>query len=383
MTDLTLHDDIDRLDTGIAQDPDVSGIISAARRRRRRTRAIMTVGGLATAAVVAPLAMLVGGTTAVPSGTSGVAAAPAAATAEADPAAIEAAVLELFPGAEADAAVAGTFTLANGATLEVKSGRASTFVCDCPVEQVGDQKVWVGGGGAAVGPTWFTDATTLPVAAADGSAVQVRVEASFVAETQAEGRAALPADDLLAQLAADERLKPETGWTDLEAPETSALTAIGDAVEERIPGLRTISATDSDGIADETFVGAGGPGSRDGERVISRVRGYDATSAGFDRLGVFSGTDSYRQECGDQNSHRYSCTQVGDLTVQVTGGFAAHDHQAFWNVSVYPTDPSRTQTVEISAVVEADSFEEAEAKLPSLETLKEIALDARLTPPAL
>ena len=63
MTDLTLHDDIDRLDTGITQDPDVSGIISAARRRRRRTRAIMTVGGLATAAVVAPLALLVGGGT--------------------------------------------------------------------------------------------------------------------------------------------------------------------------------------------------------------------------------------------------------------------------------------------------------------------------------
>ena len=31
MTDLTLHDDIDRLDTGITRNPDVSGIISAAR----------------------------------------------------------------------------------------------------------------------------------------------------------------------------------------------------------------------------------------------------------------------------------------------------------------------------------------------------------------
>ncbi len=128
MTDLTLHDDIDRLDSGITRDPDVSGIITAARRRRRLTRAILTAGGLATAAVVAPLALLVGGgTTASPSGTSGFAAAPAAVTGEADPAAIEAAVLELFPGAQADE-TSGTFTLANGATLEVRSGRASTFV---------------------------------------------------------------------------------------------------------------------------------------------------------------------------------------------------------------------------------------------------------------
>ncbi len=63
--------------------------------------------------------------------------------------------------------------------------------------------------------------------AADGSAVQVSVQASFVAETKAEGSAALPADDLLARLAADVRLKPENGWTDAPAGETSALSAIG------------------------------------------------------------------------------------------------------------------------------------------------------------
>ena len=82
MTDLTLHDDIDRLDTGITQDPDVSGIISAARRRRRRTRAIITVGGLATAAVVAPLALLVGGGATTAPSTPGFAAEPAAAPSE-------------------------------------------------------------------------------------------------------------------------------------------------------------------------------------------------------------------------------------------------------------------------------------------------------------
>ena len=74
---------------------------------------------------------------------------------------------------------------------------------------------------------------------------------------------------------------------------------------------------------------------------------------------------------------------MGDLTVQVFGGFAAHDRHGFWNVSVYPTDPSRTEKVEITAVVTADSFEEAAEKLPSAETLTEIALDERLVPPVL
>ena len=295
-------------------------------------------------------------------------------------------MLELFPGAQADGTTPGTFTLANGASIEVRSGRASTYVCeDCPVEQVGDQEVWVDGGvgGMAVGPTWFTGARTPPVTTTDGAAVQVSVRASIVAETQAEGRAALPADDLLARLAADERLKPETGWTDLEAPETSALTAIGDAVEERLPDLRTTAARDIDMVADESFVGAGGPGSRDGERVASRDRFYDAAGAGFDRLGVWSSTDSHRQECSNENTHRYSCTQVGDLTVQVMGGWSADDQEGFWSVSVYPTDPSRTEKVEVNAFAKAGSFEAAEQQLPSLETLTEIALDTRLTPPVL
>ena len=52
-------------------------------------------------------------------------------------------------------------------------------------------------------------------------------------------------------------------------------------------------------------------------------------------------------------------------------------------MSVYPTDPSRTEKVEVSAVVTADSFEEAAEKLPSVETLTEIALDERLVPPVL
>ncbi len=61
----------------------------------------------------------------------------------------------------------------------------------------------------------------------------------------------------------------------------------------------------------------------------------------------------------------------------------ADSEEGFWSVSVYPTDPSRTEKVEVNAFAKAGSFEEAEAMLPSLETLKEIALDARLTPPVL
>ena len=85
----------------------------------------------------------------------------------------------------------------------------------------------------------------------------------------------------------------------------------------------------------------------------------------------------------DENTARYSCTQVGDLTVQVIGGLAAHDREGFWNVSVYPTDPSRTEKVEVTAFVAADSFEEAAEKLPSVETLTDLALDERLVPPVL
>ena len=55
MTDMTLDDEIDRLDTGISEYPDVAGIDSAARRRRRCTRAIMDRRRPRTAAAVAPL----------------------------------------------------------------------------------------------------------------------------------------------------------------------------------------------------------------------------------------------------------------------------------------------------------------------------------------
>ena len=54
--------------------------------------------------------------------------------------------------------------------------------------------------------------------------------------------------------------------------------------------------------------------------------------------------------------------------------------EAFRSVSVRPTDPSRTETVEVIAFVKATSWEEAEAKLPSVETLTELALDERLAP---
>ena len=56
--------------------------------------------------------------------------------------------------------------------------------------------------------------------------------------------------------------------------------------------------------------------------------------------------------------------------------------EAFRSVSVFPTDPSRTDMLEVSASVTATSREEAEAKLPSVETLTDLALDERLAPPA-
>ena len=129
---------------------------------------------------------------------------------------------------------------------------------------VGDQEVWTGPGigGAAHGPTWFTQATTRPVTAADGSAVQVSVLASVVADEQAEGEAALPSSDLLTALAGDVRLRPATGWTEAPAGETGALVAIGQAVDERIPGLRVTTADDSDRVLDEIVRRRGRTGHR-------------------------------------------------------------------------------------------------------------------------
>ena len=61
MSDIDVHEEFDRLDTGISDHPDLAGLWAGGPRRRRRTRAIWTAGALATAAVVAPLALLVGG----------------------------------------------------------------------------------------------------------------------------------------------------------------------------------------------------------------------------------------------------------------------------------------------------------------------------------
>ncbi len=205
--------------------------------------------------------------------------------------------------------------------------------------------------------------------------MQVEVEASFVTEKESEGRAQLPADEVLAELAADVRMKPESGWTEQAAGETAALAEMSAAIEERLPGLHTSYARHSD---DDVT------GNAAGERVVATERMLESEGAGSYRLDVYSGTDGYRTDCHEKStpSPTSSCTQVGDMTVHVCGGQDAPDmSEAFWLVSVYPTDPSRTEKVEINAFVKATTWEEAEAKLPSVETLTELALDERLAPP--
>ena len=51
-------------------------------------------------------------------------------------------------------------------------------------------------------------------------------------------------------------------------------------------------------------------------------------------------------------------------------------------VQVTPIDSERTDKVEVIALVNAASAEEAEAMLPSVESLTALALDERLAPPA-
>ena len=98
------------------------------------------------------------------------------------------------------------------------------------------------------------------------------------------------------------------------------------------------------------------------------------------RLGVGSATAGYRTACNA------SCPQVGDRTVAVLhGGPIKTAGEDEWHISVqvYPTDPSRSEKVEVTALVNAASQAEAEALLPSVETLTDLALDERLVPPAL
>jgi hypothetical protein len=240
MNDLTLFDDIDRLDTGITQDPDVSGIISAARRRRRRTRAIITAGGLATAAVVAPLALLVGGGTTTAPSTPGFAAEPAAAPIEeltdeqyeaqyaAD---MTAAVTESVPDAVVDMPIDSwgfgwvwgqTYTLGNGAHVGINSSFDRTMAgegrraCDsepdkteivsqCTETVVGDRVVRVAEGRfPGKDRILWRHVDVFP--ANDVPGPTVSVDASVMGDDASMSR--LPSADALTAIALDQRVTP-------------------------------------------------------------------------------------------------------------------------------------------------------------------------------
>ena len=197
MTDTTLHDDIDRLDTGISQHPDVSGIISAARRRRRRTRTIVTAGGLATAAVVAPLALLIGGGASTAPSSPGFAGSVASATSEADAFTdIRAAVTAAFPGATpsdtnlfADLR-AEVYAVDGLQRLYVSSSTAAgRYDCMDRCERVGDQNVLVvpsAGVRGKDGKEFGLSVQVTPVDPANGDTVTVG--AWVQADSQAAGR---------------------------------------------------------------------------------------------------------------------------------------------------------------------------------------------------
>ena len=90
--------------------------------------------------------------------------------------------------------------------------------------------------------------------------------------------------------------------------------------------------------------------------------------------------------CGeaDQAAQKCTTTQVGDRLVTVDDSVPQRgDGRWIRNVQVTPADGGDGPLLDMSAFVFADSREEAEAKLPSVETLTELALDERLVPPVL
>ena len=78
MTHLDMHDAIDRLDTGLSDQPGLGAIVAGGRKRRRRTRTLWAAAGLATVAGVAQVAFLAGAQQAPASaaGATGAAASP-------------------------------------------------------------------------------------------------------------------------------------------------------------------------------------------------------------------------------------------------------------------------------------------------------------------
>ena len=239
MTDLDLHHEFDRLDTGLSDHPDLAGLWAGGQRRRRRTRAIWTATGLATAAVVAPLALLVGG------------------------------------GADT----------------------------------------------APTTPGFASEPTAIPSPAEPAAATN---------------------DD------------------------------------ERAFDAMRAAAFDAFPPADDTYVASSGVNAYnepiDGEGL------YWLTEAGV-RLTFYAFASGERLPCPADG-----CEQVGDRNVVVVdeGPVEIEGDQGKWirTVQVFPTDPARTDMLEVSAAVSATSREEADAKLPSLETMTALALDERLEPAA-
>ena len=252
MTDLDLHHEFDRLALGRSHEPDLSAIMAGGRRRRRRTRAVWTAAGLATAAVVTPLALLVGGGTTAPV-SPGVTTAPGAVSSvePVDGHGLEmtAAVAEALPTAElASQAVTnsrGTSGLYSGETTtaegEWEAGWAQTYAVDglqqlllttstttdselgeerpwnpcpedaddCTATQVGDRLVTVGDSFTGRGDgRWIRNVQVTPADGVDGALVDM--SAFVYADSREEAEAKLPSVETLTDLALDERLAPPT-----------------------------------------------------------------------------------------------------------------------------------------------------------------------------
>ena len=259
MNDPTLHDVLDRIDTGLGDHPDLVGIMAAGRRQRRRTRAAWAAAGAATAAaVVAPLAVLLGGTTTAPAG-PGFAAEPTPSVSPAEMSDEEyesyyadqmtAAVTAAVPGARVSEVGAidwwgfgwvwgQGYDLDNGVRVVINAshenpmagegrrtcdhqGSAKAITLSCEERVVGDQLVRVAdvdySGGKGTNLNRQVD--VLPV---DGSGPRAMVDAGELGE--GASWAEIPSTDALVALVLDERIWPirERGVIHQPTPEEQA-----------------------------------------------------------------------------------------------------------------------------------------------------------------
>jgi hypothetical protein len=261
MTDVQqLCDQLDRLDTGLPERPDVSALVTAGRRRRRHRRLVVTVGlGVAAVALATPLAVAGLRTTGSPEGSvasdmpSAYVAPTAPPSAPAGPEfgeGVRDAVSHSVPEATfddetlADSFVEATvdgntvynwsvhtpptwsslfaweqhYTLPSGAVLEVTSSRTMPTVtevspdfqrCDAAASERSCESSDVPGGRLLVEDglqldepdTWYREVSLVDLSATRGMMSEVQASASVHASTWAEAQALLPALPALTELA--------------------------------------------------------------------------------------------------------------------------------------------------------------------------------------